>query len=59
MKGDEGDRLNAVLAAAGYNMRKLIAAFLYALMEFIRFLQNQLYNITKYLDMSVLNRLNL
>jgi IS5 family transposase len=58
LKGDEGDRLNAVLAAAGYNMRKLIAAFLHALMEFIRFLQNQLYNITKYLDMSVLNRLN-
>ena len=59
LKGDEGDRLNAVLAAAGYNMRKLIAAFLYALMEFIRFLQNRLYNVAKYLDMSVLNRLNL
>jgi transposase, IS5 family len=59
LKGDEGDRLNAVLAAAGYNMRKLIAAFLYALMEFIRFLQNRLYDITKYLDMTVLNRLDL
>jgi transposase, IS5 family len=59
LKGDEGDRLNAVLAAAGYNMRKLIAAFLYALIEFIRFLQNRLYDVTKYLDMPVLNRLNL
>ena len=41
-KSHEGDRLNAILAAAGYNMRKLIAAFLYALIKFICFLQNQL-----------------
>lgn len=27
LKGKEGDRINAILAAAGYNMRKLIRAF--------------------------------
>ena len=43
LKTAEGDRLNAILAAAGYNMRKLIAAFLYALTEFIDFLQNWLH----------------
>jgi transposase, IS5 family len=42
LKTAEGDKLNAILAAAGYNMRKLIAAFLYALAEFIRFLQSWL-----------------
>ena len=40
LKTEEGDRLNAILAAAGYNMRKLLFAFLYALREFVRFLQN-------------------
>ena len=40
LKTEEGDRLNAILAAAGYNMRKLLSAFLYALREFVRFLQN-------------------
>ena len=42
LKGADGDRINAILAAAGYNMRKLIAAFLYALMEFSSFLRNWL-----------------
>lgn len=40
LKTDEGDRLNAILAACGYNMRKLIAAFLYALIKLIVFLRN-------------------
>jgi len=59
LKGDEGDRLNAILAGAGYNMRKLIAAFLYALMELKRFLQIRMFRNIKSLDMSVLIRLNL
>lgn len=42
LKGEEGDRLNALLAAVGYNMRKLIAAYYYALVEFIRFVRNRL-----------------
>ena len=58
LKGDEGDRLNAILAGAGYNMRKLIAAFLYALMEFIRFLRIQLSEITKGLSASGFIRQN-
>jgi len=33
LKGVAGDMINAILAAAGYNMRKLIAAFLSALIE--------------------------
>ena len=49
LKTDEGDRLNAILAAAGYNMRKLIAAFLYALTKLGCFLQNKLFNIRQYL----------
>jgi IS5 family transposase len=40
LKGEEGDRLNALLSGIGYNMRKLIAAFYYALIEFIHFLRN-------------------
>ena len=47
LKTAEGDRLNAILAAAGYNMRKLIAAFLYAPAEFMGFLQNLLHNFSK------------
>jgi IS5 family transposase len=42
LKGADGDQINAILAAAGYNMRKLIAAFLYALREFAGFLENWL-----------------
>lgn len=42
LKGADGDQINAILAAAGYNMRKLIAAFLYALMELADFLENWL-----------------
>jgi IS5 family transposase len=47
LKTEEGDRLNAILAAAGYNMRKLIAAFLYALREFISFVQNRQYEMNE------------
>jgi len=47
LKGAEGDRINAILAAAGYNMRKLIAAFLYALIQFANFLCNRLNIIEK------------
>ena len=49
LKGAEGDRINAVLAAAGYNMRKLIAAFLYALIRPGCFLPNRLLKIRRYL----------
>jgi IS5 family transposase len=42
LKGVEGDRINALLSAVGYNMRKLIAAFLYALIKFVYFLRNNL-----------------
>ena len=49
LKGAEGDRINAILAAAGYNMRKLIAAFLYALIKLGYFLQNSLLAMRKYL----------
>jgi IS5 family transposase len=58
LKGEEGDRLNAILAAVGYNMRKLIAAFLYALIEFIRFLQNRLCEIAKCLGIPGIIQLN-
>ena len=47
LKGADGDQINAILAAAGYNMRKLIAAFLYALMEFANFLENWLHKMAK------------
>jgi transposase, IS5 family len=40
LKTEEGDRLNAILAAAGYNMRKLLTAFLYALSKFVWFLHH-------------------
>jgi IS5 family transposase len=48
LKTEEGDKLNAILAAAGYNMRKLLAAFLYALREFISFVQNRQYEMNEY-----------
>ena len=35
LKGEIGDKINAILAAAGYNMRKLLAAFLYALWKWL------------------------
>ncbi|MCE5185832.1 MAG: IS5/IS1182 family transposase, partial [Planctomycetaceae bacterium] len=47
LKGADGDQINAILAAAGYNMRKLIAAFLYALMEWVDFLENWLSKMSK------------
>lgn len=53
LKGADGDQLNAILAAAGYNMRKLIAAFLYAHAEFINFLRNWLNATTKFLSRHV------
>jgi len=37
LKGVAGDMINAILAAAGYNMRKLLAAFLSALLEIYEF----------------------
>lgn len=37
LKGEEGDRMNALLCACGYNMRKLLKAFL-----FLRFLERNL-----------------
>jgi hypothetical protein len=46
LKSAEGARLNAILSA-GYNMRKLIAAFSYAPAEFIRFLHNLLSDASK------------
>jgi hypothetical protein len=49
LKDAEGDRINAILAAAGYNMRKLVAAFLYALIKPGGFLRNTLFNIRQYL----------
>ena len=49
LKGVGGDMMNAILAAAGYNMRKLIAAFLYALMEIVRVLRNWYIGTEKYL----------
>ncbi len=47
LNGAEGDRINAILVAAGYNMRKLIAAFLYALIKRDSFLQNKLFKIRR------------
>ena len=43
LKTEEGDKLNAIMAAAGYNMRKLLAAFLYAMRDLVRFVQNRRY----------------
>ena len=59
LKNAEGDRLNAILAAAGYNMRKLLAAFLYALIGLISFLQNRLHEISKSRYYPCTARLNL
>ncbi len=35
LKGTEGDKLNAIFAAAGYNLRKLLKAFCHALAELV------------------------
>jgi len=59
LKGADGDRINAILAAAGYNMRKLIAAFLYALMELTTFLKKWPREITKCLRDRHVNLANL
>jgi len=49
LKGAEGNRINAILAAAGYNMQKLVAAFLYALINLGCLLQNRLFKMRQYL----------
>jgi hypothetical protein len=43
LKGVAGDMMNAILAATGYNMRKLIAAFLYALLEMAKYLRQTIF----------------
>lgn len=35
LTGKEGDRINAVLAAAGYNFRKLLRALFFALFKWL------------------------
>jgi len=47
LKGEEGDRINAILCACGFNMRKLLAVFLSLILIFKNMVQNQL-SITKY-----------
>ena len=47
LKGEEGDRINAILCACGFNMRKLLAVFLCLILKFKKVTQNQLL-ITKY-----------
>ncbi|MCE5187245.1 MAG: hypothetical protein LLF76_14075, partial [Planctomycetaceae bacterium] len=56
LKGADGDQINAILAAAGYNMRKLIAAFLYALTEWVDFLENWLSKMSKTSGVTALAR---
>ena len=59
LKGVGGDMINAILAAAGYNMRKLIAAFLYAQMEMGLILQNWLHEMSKCLRRTIFTCPNL
>ena len=35
LKGKQGDKINAILAAAGYNMRKLLRAFFFAIRNWL------------------------
>jgi hypothetical protein len=35
LRGKEGDRINAILSGCGYNMRKLLRAFSYALQNWL------------------------
>lgn len=41
LKGREGDRMNAMLAASGFNMRKLLRAFLRPILEWVFRAENQ------------------
>ena len=59
LKGVAGDMMNAILAAAGYNMRKLIAAFLSALLEMGMVLQNLLREMAKCLRQAIFTCQNL
>ena len=42
LKGTEGDKLNAIFAGAGYNLRKLLKAFCHALAELLLRLEKRL-----------------
>jgi len=42
LKGEEGDRINAILCACGFNMRKLLVVFLFPFLKLKILLQNQL-----------------
>ncbi len=42
LKGREGDRINALLSGCGYNMRKLLRAFLWLIFQWLRSKQNNL-----------------
>jgi hypothetical protein len=35
LKGKEGDQINAIISGSGYNMRKLLRAFSYALQNWL------------------------
>ena len=59
LKGVTGDMINAILAAAGYNMRKLLSAYLYALLEMGMVLQNLLRELAKYLRQTIFTCPNL
>jgi len=37
LKGKEGDRINAILAGCGFNMRKLIRAFFLLIIYWLKF----------------------
>ena len=36
LKGEMGDKMNALLAGSGFNIRKLLRAFLYPVLEWLR-----------------------
>ena len=49
LKGEMDDRINATLAAAGYNFTKLLAWFCWAQTKLKSWVESLLTNITKYL----------
>lgn len=51
--------MNAILAAAGYNMRKLLSAYLYALLEMGLVLQKLLREMAKCLRQTIFTCPNL
>jgi IS5 family transposase len=59
LKGVDGDMINAILAAAGYNMRKLLSAYLYALLEMGLVLQKLLREMAKCLRQTIFTCPNL